>query len=503
MQQQRHWQVLFWQILLCLVLGAIALCLPANAQTIRPYIDRAMDQISEFYLDNGMHFIVMEQHQAPIVSFLTYVDVGGVDEPEGQTGVAHYLEHLAFKGTRRIGTTDYAAEKEKLAQLDRLFEQLQATTDERQRQALMTEFAAVQQAADRYVIRNQYGQIVQQAGGVGLNATTSADATRYFYSFPANKLELWMSLESERFLEPVFRDFYQEKEVILEERRLRTENSPTGQLFEAFLATTFRQHPYRRPVIGYREDIQNLRRADVERFFRQYYTPDKMTMVLVGDVDPQEVKKLAKVYFGRYPKGAGKTPFIPPEPPQTEARQVTLELDSQPLYLEAYPCPPLKDPAYLTYEVLARLLTGGRTSRLYRSLVLEQKVALNVQVSVGFPGNKYPNRFLIYGAPAPGQTTAALAAGIAQELKALQTTPVTPAELERVKTQLRMELLQNLMSNEGMAKLLAEYAVKGGGWQQLFARLEAINDITPADIQRVAQLLQPTQRTVAQIQTRP
>ncbi|WNC40692.1 MULTISPECIES: pitrilysin family protein [unclassified Thermosynechococcus] len=502
MRQQRHWQVYFWQILLCLVLGAIALSLPADAQTIRPYIDRAMDQISEFYLDNGMHFIVMEQHQAPIVSFLTYVDVGGVDEPEGQTGVAHYLEHLAFKGTRRIGTTDYAAEKEKLAQLDRLFEQLQATTDERQRQALITEFAAVQQAADRYVIRNQYGQIVQQAGGVGLNATTSADATRYFYSFPANKLELWMSLESERFLEPVFRDFYQEKEVILEERRLRTENSPTGQLFEAFLATSFRQHPYRRPVIGYREDIQNLRRADVERFFRQYYTPDKMTMVLVGDVDPQKVKELAKVYFSRYPKGTGKTTAIPPEPPQTESRQITLELASQPLYIEAYPCPPLRDPAYLTYEILTRLLSGGRTSRLYRSLVLEQKLALNVQAYVGFPGNKYPNRFLIYGAPAPGQTTAALAAGIAQELKALQTTPVTAAELDRVKAQLRMELLQNLMSNEGMAKLLAEYAVKGGGWQQLFARLEAINDITPADIQRVAQSLQPQQRTVAQIQTR-
>ncbi len=163
--------------------------------------------------------------------------------------------------------------KKKLAQLDALFERLQATRDEQQREALFREFVAVQQAADRYVIRNQYGQIVQQAGGVGLNATTSADATRYFYSFPTNKLELWMSLESERFLEPVFRDFYQEKEVILEERRLRTENSPTGQLFEAFLATTFRQHPYRRPVIGYREDIQNLRRADVERFFRQYYTP--------------------------------------------------------------------------------------------------------------------------------------------------------------------------------------------------------------------------------------
>ncbi|XFA72490.1 pitrilysin family protein [Thermosynechococcaceae cyanobacterium Okahandja] len=475
----------------------------ASAQTIRPYIDRTMQQISEFYLDNGMHFIVMEQHQAPIISFLTYVDVGGVDEPEGQTGVAHYLEHLAFKGTRRIGTTDYAAEQGKLAQLDQLFEQIQATQDEAQRERLLVEFAAVQQAADRYVVSNQYGQIVQQAGGVGLNATTSADATRYFYSFPANKLELWMSLESERFLEPVFREFYQEKEVILEERRLRSDNSPSGQLFEAFLATTFQQHPYRRPVIGYREDIQNLRRADVARFFADYYTPDKMTMVLVGDVDPQQVQQLATVYFGRYPKTQGKTTAIAPEPLSTEPRSITLPLASQPLYIEAYPCPALRDPTYLHYELLARILSGGRTSRLYRALVLDQKTALNVQAFVGFPGNKYPNRFLVYGAPAPGQTTAALAAGIAKELQALQTTPISPEELDRVKTQLRMELLQTLTSNEGMAKLLADYAVKGTGWQQLFNRLEAIEEITPADIQRVAQSLQPQQRTVAQIQPQP
>ncbi len=471
------------------------------AQTIRPYIDRAMQQITEFYLDNGMHFIVMEQHQAPIISFLTYVDVGGVDEPEGQTGVAHYLEHLAFKGTRRIGTTDYTAEAAQLAKLDQLFDQLQATQEESEQQRLLVEFAAVQQAADRYVIRNQYGQIVQQAGGVGLNATTSADATRYFYSFPANKLELWMSLESERFLEPVFREFYQEKEVILEERRLRTENSPTGQLFEAFLATTFEQHPYRRPVIGYREDIQNLRRADVERFFADYYTPEKMTMVLVGDVDPQQVRQLAQVYFGRYPKRQGKTTPLPPEPVPSQPRYVRLELASQPLYIEAYPCPPLRDPRYLHYEILARVLAGGRTSRLYRALVLEEKTALNVQAFVGFPGNKYPSRFLIYGAPVPGQTTAALAAGIAKEIAALQASPISPKELERVKTQLRMELLQTLTSNEGTAKLLADYAVKGGGWQQLFDRLAAIEQVTPADIQQVAQLLQPQQRTVAELQT--
>ncbi|MEL7523915.1 MAG: insulinase family protein, partial [Cyanobacteria bacterium J06553_1] len=230
--------VLWWN---CSGLSVLA-DTPSQPQSIEPYIQRVMAQITEFTLDNGLQFIVLENHEAPVVSFVTYANVGGVDEPDGQTGVAHFLEHLAFKGTKQIGTTNYRAEAKELNKLDKIFakiKQAQKSENESQVAQLAEQFAATQAAASKYVEQNEYGEIVDTAGGVGLNAATSADYTSYFYSFPANKLELWMSLESERFLEPVFREFYKEKQVILEERRMRTDNSPIGKMIEEFLDTAY------------------------------------------------------------------------------------------------------------------------------------------------------------------------------------------------------------------------------------------------------------------------
>lgn len=209
----------------------------STAASIQPYLDRVIQKVTEFRLENGMKFLVLERHQAPVVSFITYADVGGADEPDGQTGVAHFLEHLAFKGTSQIGTTDAIAEKPLLDKLNQLSEQVQAATvkgETQTAQALKAEFATVEAEALKLVKQNEMGRIVEQSGGVGLNANTSTDATRYLFSFPSNKLELWMSLESERFLDPVFREFYKEQNVILEERRLRTDNSPIGQMVEVF-----------------------------------------------------------------------------------------------------------------------------------------------------------------------------------------------------------------------------------------------------------------------------
>ena len=221
--------------------------------SIQPYIDRVVDDVSEFTLDNGMKFIVLERHQAPVVSMMLYAKVGAVNEEDGHTGVAHYLEHLAFKGTTKIGTTDYVAEAPLLQEMDVVFDQLMAAEkaeDEETTAALRSQFDTLQAQAAEYVEQNKFGQIIEQSGGRGLNATTSADATRYFYSLPSNKLELWMSLEAERFIDPVFREFYKEKQVILEERRMRVDNSPIGQIVEKFLEVAFDEHPYRRPVIG-------------------------------------------------------------------------------------------------------------------------------------------------------------------------------------------------------------------------------------------------------------
>lgn len=473
---------------------------PANS--IQPYLDRVAERVSEFRLDNGLKFIVLERHQAPVVSFLTYANVGGANEPDGKTGVAHFLEHLAFKGTRRIGTRDYKAEQRSLARLDQLFDQIQAAKAAGQNSKvtqLQAEFTQVEAEAGRYIQQNELGQIVEQAGGVGLNANTSTDATRYFYSFPANKLELWMSLESERFLEPVFREFHKEKAVILEERRLRTDNSPIGQMIEAFLDQAYSTHPYRRPVIGSEQDIQNLRRQDVQTFFQTYYVPRNLAIAVVGDVNPQEVKRLAQIYFGRYPAKPAPPDLSVVEPPQIQTREVTLRLPSQPWYLEGYHRPALNHPDQVVYEIIGSLLSEGRTSRLYQGLV-EPQLALSAEGYSGFPGDKYPTLMLFYALTAPGRTLEQVATVLRSEIERLKTEPVSAQELDRVKTQAQAGRLRSLNSNEGMAELLLEYEVKTGTWRNLFQELEAIAAVTPADIQRVAQAtFQPQNRTVGRI----
>ncbi len=475
----------------------------ATSESIQPYLDRVIKRVSEFRLDNGIKFIVLERHQAPVVSFLTYADVGGADEPDGKTGVAHFLEHLAFKGTTRIGTKDYKAEKPLLDRLDQLFEEIQAAKaagKEAEVTKLQAEFTKVESEATGLAKQNELGQIVEQAGGVGLNAATSTDATVYFYSFPSNKLELWMSLESERFLEPVFREFYKEKDVILEERRLRTDNSPIGQMIEAFLDAAFKVHPYRRPVIGYDKDIRNLTHKDVQQFFETHYVPSNLTMGVVGDVDPEQVKRLAQVYFGRYKTGNKPTGVSVVEPQQQQTREVMLQLPSQPWYLEGYHRPGIKHPDNVVYEIIGRLLSDGRTSRLYKSLVEEKQLAISAQGFSGFPGDKYPNLMLLYALTAPNHTVDEVAVALRGEIERLKTEPVSPQELDRVKTQARADVLRSLDSNTGMARSLVEYDVKTGDWRNLFKDLEAIAAVTPADIQRVARVtFQPENRTIGRL----
>ncbi|MEH2268187.1 MAG: pitrilysin family protein [Nostoc sp.] len=477
---------------------------PPVQSSIQPYLDRVIKQLTEFRLDNGLKFLVLERHQAPVVSFLTYANVGGVDETDGKTGVAHFLEHLAFKGTTRIGTQDYKKEKPLLDTLEQLNAQIKtAKADGKKAEVtrLQTEFEQVESQAAKLVKQNELGQIVEQAGGVGLNANTSTEATRYFYSFPANKLELWMSLESERFLDPVIRrEFYKEKDVILEERRMRVENSPIGLMVEKFIDTAYKVHPYRRPVIGYDEDIRNLTPEDVQNFFDTHYVPSNLAIAIVGDVNPAQVKKLAQTYFGRFQAKTKAVEQIPVEPPQQQTREVTLQLPSQPWYLEGYHRPAITHPDNAVYEIIGSLLSDGRTSRLYKSLVEKQRLALNAQGYSGFPGDKYPNLIFFYALTAPGHTVDELAVALRQEIDKLKTEPVAAADLQRVKTQARAGLLRTLDSNMGMAQQLLEYEVKTGSWRNLFKQLDDISAVTTADIERVAkETFTPKNRTIGKL----
>ena len=498
-------------IVLAIWLAVSAFAPPAFARSeitqppgssIQPYLDRVAEEVTEFTLDNGMKFIVLEQHQAPVVSMMLYANVGASNEIDGQTGIAHYLEHLAFKGTTRIGTRDYPAERKVLDQLDQVFDQLlaaEAAGDEAKVAELMPRFEDLQAEAATYVEQNKFGQIIEQAGGTGLNATTSADATRYFYNLPSNKLELWFSLESERFLDPVFREFYKEKEVILEERRMRVDNSPIGQMIERFSEVAFTANPYRRPVIGYMEDLRVATRADVTAFFNTYYGPSNLIAAVVGDVDPVQAKQLAETYFGRYQLRTQAPRLVVDEPAQTEPQEFTLELVSQPWYLEGYHRPAIDDPDHVVYSMIDSILTGGRTARLYKALV-EPQIALDVGSANGFPGDKQSTVLLLYGLTAPGHTVEELAIGLEAELTRLQQEPVDTATLDRVKTQARAGLLRQLDSNSGLASLFTEYQAKTGDWRNVFKELQAIEAVTAADVQRVAiATFKPENRTVGKL----
>jgi predicted Zn-dependent peptidase len=511
---RRHRPVLFPQQAIALLLTVLLICfglpqasasaLPTSqTSNLQSYIDGVVKNVTEFTLDNGMRFIILRRDKAPVVSFMTYVDIGAAYEAPGKTGAAHFLEHLAFKGTTLIGTANYPQEKRLMEQMDVLFDQIQAAKAANQSaeeiSKLQQEFDRVRTEAAKLVKQNEYGQIVERSGGQGLNATTSADATRYFYSFPANKLELWMSLESERFLDPVFREFYEEKDVILEERRLRTDNSPIGKMVEEFLKTAYPGHPYGRPVIGYEADLRNLTRKDIADFFEAYYTPDHIIVSIVGDVDPAQVKRYAQTYFGRYTVRSSAPEVKATAPQQTAPREVTVRLQTQPWYLEGYQRPAVGNRDDVVYQMITALLTDGRTSRFYKSMI-ESKVALSAQIANGFPGDRYPNMMMFYALTAPGKTIDDVKAVLDRELERLKNEPVTAEELDRVKTQARAGLLRLLASNEGMSSLLPEYEAKTGDWRNLFEELKQIDAVTAADVQRIAKsTFVPTKKTIGRL----
>jgi predicted Zn-dependent peptidase len=458
-------------------------------------------------LANGLTVIIMERPEAPVFSFYTHVDVGAAQEVQGITGLAHMFEHMAFKGTDKIGTTNYAAEKAALAKVEQTYAAYQKENtkevgrDPQKVAALEQEWRKAIDAADSFVVINEFGNIVESQGGVGLNATTDWDETVYFYSFPENRLELWAYLESERFLHPVMREFYKEREVVTEERRMRTDSSPQGRLIEQFLAAAFTAHPYGRPVVGWPSDLRAFSATDAANFYRRYYVPSNMVVAVVGDVKAETALPIIERYFGRIPAGPAPEPLRTEEPPQRALREVVLQDKSQPLYIEGYHRPRAADPDDAVYDVLSDLLSKGRTSRLYRSLVRDKQIAVAAEGG-SFPGNKYPSLFYFFAVPVHGKTAADMAGPIHDEIERLKTQDVSDDELKSVKTRAKADLIRGLADNQGLAIQLAEYQARFGDWRELFRQIQRIEAVTKADIRRVANKTFTDQnRTVARVET--
>jgi predicted Zn-dependent peptidase len=461
-------------------------------------------------LDNGLTVVICERPEAPVFSFFTHVDAGSVQDPLGQTGLAHMFEHMAFKGTDKIGTKDYAAEKVALEKVEQAYAAYIAERDkpvgrdEKKLKDLEKAWRDAVAEADKYVKPNEFPQIVEINGGEDLNANTSDDETNYFYSFPENRLELWAYLESERFLHPVMREFYKERNVVIEERRMRVDSNPIGRLLEQFTTAAFQAHEYHRPTIGWMSDLNSFSATDAKKFFDEYYIPSNMVVTVVGDVKASETMPIIEKYFGRIPSRPQPDERTTTEPPQNAERRVVLQDTSQPLYLEGYHRPDYRSPDDAVYDAIADLMSSGRTSRLYRALVRDKKIAADSAGFTGLPGNKYPHLFAFYAFPLPGHKPEEMADAIHVEIEKLKNEDISDEELKMIKTRAKANLIRSLGSNEGLANNLALYQARYDDWRELFRSVDRIDKVTKADIRRVAnQTFVPTNRTVGIIETKP
>ena len=464
-------------------------------------------RVTTHVLPNGLTLLICERPEAPVFSYYTLVDAGSANDPNGQSGLAHMFEHMAFKGTTEIGTTNSPAEKVALAKVEIAYAAYDTEyrklvgQDPKKLADLKAVFEDARKDAQQYVIPNQFSQVAEEAGATGLNAETEEDSTQYFWSMPSNRLELWAYLESGRIAHPVLREFYKERDVVQEERRMRTDSDPIGRMVEQFLSTAYIAHPYRRPEVGWESEISQVSATEAEAFHAKYYVPSNIVIAVAGDVHPSDESMLEK-YFGAIPAGPKPEDMTTVEPPQFAEKTVTITEHTQPFYIEGYHRPGYRDPDDAVYDAITDIFSNGRTARLYKTLVRDQHIAVAAEGFTGWPGSKYPGLFALYAVPAPGHTPQEMRDAIHAEINRLKTEDVTDEELAMFKTRQRAGLLRGLDDNQGIATSLALYQTRFGDWRQLFKELDEDDKVTKADIRRVAnKIFVDGNRTSAMIQT--
>ncbi len=493
---------------LAALLASLLVLVAAPVVASGPLAERFPLPVTEHTLKNGMRFLVVERRESPTFSAYIRFNVGSVNEAPGQTGLAHLLEHMMFKGTTRFGSTDPEREQPLLDRVDALHLALQ---DEKRKAravgkslspdrvaALEQDIAIVQEQAKQFIVRNELWEIYRRNGGVGLNASTSRDGTQYFVSLPKNRLELWALLESDRLRTPVFREFYTERAVVQEERRQRVETNPRGQLMEAALTAAFAAVPYRHPVLGWPGDLENLNRPHAVAYFKTYYAPNNALAVLVGDLDPAEVIRVAEHHFGDLPSQPPPPAFVVEEPPQVGERRIRVEFPAEPQLLILYQAPALGHPDSYALAVLANILGDGRSSRLYKRLVEETRVASNVSVGPWFL--KHAGLFAVQATPRAPHTVEELEAAVDDEIATLQRELASPRELLKVRNHAEVDTVGYFASNAGLASRLGSAWALTGDWRTLLSDQERLRAVTAEEVRDVARrYLISRRRTVASL----
>lgn len=448
------------------------------------------EKVQEHQFANGLRLLVVERHASPTFAAYLTIGVGAVDENSDTRGAAHLLEHMLFKGTQTLGTTDYAREKPLLDEIAMVGASIDALkndprADPAELEKLRLRLAELQQEHGRYVVKDEFSRIYAENGGTGYNAFTSKDLTTYLVSLPSNKLELWAMIESDRMKNAVLREFYTERDVIQEERRRTYESRPGGMLYETLLANAFTVHPYRYPIIGWHSDIENLTLAETLDFHQRYYAPVNSVIALVGDVDFQQAVAVVGRYFGDIGPGTAVPPVPAVEPGQRGEKRVHVTFEAEPELAIAYHKPTLPAREDYVFDLIDLILSGGATSRLYRSIVEEQQLASDIS-TYGAPGSRYDNLFVISASPRYPHSIEEVEQAIYVELERLATEPVSTLELTKAVNRLRADHLRGMQSNGGLARTLTYLQTVARDWRYLARYDEVIATVTPEEIMAAA-----------------
>ncbi len=482
---------------------------------LSPIIWAQQVPVQEYKLPNGFTLLMIPKKGDPNIAAGWVAKVGSVNEHLGITGLSHLFEHMMFKGTHVIGTKDIkkdlalmaemdavkdAIRQEEQAQIKRLrLGEISNLTDPKNRTArhneLLQQLAKIEKESKSLSIQNEFDKIYTTAGASGMNAGTTEDYTMYFINVPANKLELWFWMESDRLLNPVFREFYSERDVVFEERRMRTDSTPTGKFDEEFNAEFWESSPYAWPVLGWPSDLAGLTRKEALDYFAVNYAPNNISACLVGDFDPKQARQLADRYFGRLKRNPEtQTPVRTREVEQMAEKRMVAFAETNPeveIRYHSVADGHVNEPALV---VLGALLSGN-TGRLYKALVLDQKIANSVSADQN--GMKWEGYFVLNGVAKPGNAPEVVEQALYKEIEKLQKEKVDDHELQKVKNQFAADNYRRL---EGRFFLMLQIllADSNRGWQSFNEDPRRIAAVTAEDVQRVANIyFKPENRTVA------
>jgi predicted Zn-dependent peptidase len=471
--------------------------------------------VIEKFLTNGMRLLMVERHDEPTVAGGWVTHVGSVNERPGMTGIAHLFEHMMFKGTPTIGTRDYQKDLEIITAQEMVREELRQ--EERRMRAelrqgkiddllkpenksprykeLEQEFQKLVAEQRKILVKNEFDRIYTSSGASGMNAFTSQDMTAYHINVPANKLELWMWMESERLLHPVFREFYSERDVVFEERRMRTESTPLGKFSEQFNSMVWKSSPYSWPIVGWPSDIPAISKAQADDFYATYYSPQNITLILIGDLNPERTEAAVRQYFERIPRGLKEPPeMVTEETKQLAEQRMSAEAETNPQIDIVWHTVGFQHPDSYALEILGQILST-HTGRLYKGLVLGSGVATDVFAMQ--QNQKYAGLFYLSSEVKEGHKPAELEAGIHGIVETLRNEDVPAAELQKVKNNFAAAEYRRLTSNSAILMQLIRKD-GSGDWREINTAGAKYQAVTAADLRRVAQkYLTRENRTVA------